>query len=187
MEHELHQLAQAIKRRNAADAEIGRIIGRPPEKGHIGEFIASRIFGIELETSAAHKGSDGHFANGLLRGRSVNIKFYGKQEGVLDINLAALPDYFLVLTGPQSSAASSRGGQRPIVIESVFLFDAQQLLASLRGRGVKIGVATSVARRHWEQAGIHPSRRGTPLQLTDEQHALLAAFSERAIGPEQTA
>ena len=54
-------------------------------------------------------------------------------------------------------------------------------------RGVKIGIATSVASQYWEQAEIHPRHRDAPLRLTDEQHALLAAFSERAIGPEQTA
>ena len=87
---DLQDLAEAIRRRNEADAAIARIIGRPAEKGHIGEFIAAGVFGIDLEASAAHKGSDGRFVDGPLRGRSVNIKFYGKQEGMLDIRLDAL-------------------------------------------------------------------------------------------------
>lgn len=53
-----------------------------------------------------------------LTGSTVNIKWYGKLDYMLDIHPEAVPDYFLVLTGPKSQPQSSRG--------------------------VKIGVATSV-------------------------------------------
>ncbi|WP_442853014.1 hypothetical protein [Bacillus sp. UNC41MFS5] len=52
--------------------------------GHTGEYIASKIFEIELVESTSNKGIDGFFS-GLLSGKSVNIKFYTKQECLLDI------------------------------------------------------------------------------------------------------
>ena len=48
-------------------------------------------------------------------------------------------DYCLVMTGPPGQSRT-----RPWVIDSVFLFDNEELLGRLRARGVKIGVATSV-------------------------------------------
>ena len=44
------------------------IVGRPALIGHVGEYIASRVFGIALEHSAANKGYDGRFTDGPLAG-----------------------------------------------------------------------------------------------------------------------
>ncbi len=49
--------------------------------GHLGEWIAAQVFGIELERHATAKGIDGRFADG----RTVNIKWYLKREGLLDL------------------------------------------------------------------------------------------------------
>lgn len=81
---EFQELAALIADRNRIDESICRLIGRPAITGHIGEFIASRVFDIQLEVSAAHKAWDGRFRSGPLAGRTVDIKFYGKQEGILD-------------------------------------------------------------------------------------------------------
>jgi hypothetical protein len=61
--------------RNSIDASIARVIGRPVTAGHLGEWIASQIFGIALEESAANQGFDGRFRSGALEGRTVNIKW----------------------------------------------------------------------------------------------------------------
>ena len=82
MEH----LASLIKQRNALDREIAQVLGRPALPGHFGEFVAARIFNIALHESAAHKASDGYFGDGLLAGKTVNIKYYPKREGDLDMN-----------------------------------------------------------------------------------------------------
>ncbi len=70
---DIEQLAELVRARNANEVAISRIIGRPAQIGHIGEYIASKIFGIELEDSAVHPGSDGRFIDGPLAGKSVNI------------------------------------------------------------------------------------------------------------------
>lgn len=88
----LKELAELLRKRNEIDSAISSVIGRPAMSGHLGEFIAARIFDIHLAESATNKGTDGQFKNGPLAGKSVNIKLYGKQEGLLDINPAALPD-----------------------------------------------------------------------------------------------
>src|SRR5215467_11556325 len=50
-------------------------------------------------------------------------------------------DYYLVLTGPPSAAASSRGTTRPWCIQALFLFDARQLRSEQMMRRV-IGLMT---------------------------------------------
>jgi len=144
--------------------------------GNVGEFIASRIFDVKLEHSATAKGIDGRFASGALAGKTVNIKWYAKHEGLLDIRPDALPDYYLVLAGPRTAAASSRGSVRPWLIDAVYVFRAAVLLQSLKQRGVKIGVATSVIRKLWDQAEVYPTPTNRQLVLTNEQREMLALF-----------
>jgi hypothetical protein len=41
---ELAELATLLHERNALDARLGRLLNRPVNTGHIGEWIAARIF-----------------------------------------------------------------------------------------------------------------------------------------------
>ena len=173
---DLQRLAELIRARNATEVEITRIIDRPAQIGHIGEYIASRVFDIVLERSAVNPGSDGRFSSGPLAGKSINVKMYGKREGLLDIRPEYLPDYFLVLTGPKSTAIDSKGRPRPWGVNEVFLFEAQPLIDRLRDRGVKLGVATSVREVEWKAARIYPVSSGSPLTLTQAQQDAIRLF-----------
>jgi len=175
---DLTRLAELIKARNRLEVEITSLIGRPAQIGHIGEYIASKIFDIQLQESATHKGSDGNFKSGALTGRSVNIKWYAKLEYILDINPAGLPDEYLVLSGPTTNFTSSRGQTRPWLIETVFLFEAHELLKRLSVRNIKIGVATSVSKQFWGESEIYPRPGNKRYVLTDDQHRLLALFRQ---------
>lgn len=172
----LERLAELIRTKNRIDDEIAGIIGRPAQIGHVGEYIASNIFGIKLEESAARRAIDGHFMDGPLAGRTVNIKWYGKMEGLLDITPNHLPDYYLVMAGPKSGAISSRGKTRPWLISAVYLFDARHLVGMLNTRGVKIGVATSVAASMWEEAQIYPIQQSKTLVLSRDQRKQIELF-----------
>lgn len=174
---ELKRLADLIQARTAIDDSIAALLGRPAERGHAGEYIAAAVFGIRLEQSASCKGSDGVFVAGPLAERSVNVKWYGKHEGLLDINPHGQCDFYLVLAGPGSVALSSRGSTRPWVISSVFLFDVPALMAELQQRGVKIGIATSVHSELWRRAQIYPEQTSSLLILSPEQRRLLALFA----------
>jgi hypothetical protein len=173
---DLTLLANLIKEKNAVDNRIAAIIGRPAQVGHAGECIASAIFDIKLHGSASHQGSDGEFANGPLAGKTVNVKWYLKREGIVDLNLQHFPDYYLVFTGPKTVQLSSRNGTRPWTIESVFLFEAQQLLNVLNASNKKIGIATGVAVKLWDEAEIYPRLKNALLTLSAEQQAQLALF-----------
>ena len=50
-------------------------------------------------------------------------------------------------------------------------------MEALKDRGVKIGVATSVAKAYWEAAEIYPEGSNDSLTLTAEQLDLLESFS----------
>lgn len=173
---DLPRLVDLIRRRNENEATIAPIIGRPALPGHIGEFIASRIFDIELDGNATRPGSDGLFRSAGLANKSVNVKFYPKRDGSLDINVRNLPDYYLVLAGPKDQALSSRGAIRPWCIKEVFLFEAAPLVARLKKRPVKVGTATSVTDGEWSRARIFPVSRRSPLGLTDAQQVALGLF-----------
>lgn len=181
----LLELSSLIRERNRVEASIARLIGRPAHPGHVGEFIASRIFGIVLEPSATAKGIDGRFpVGGPLGGCSVNVKWYPRNAGLLDINPDGVPDYYLVLAGQWTPPVSSRGFAAPWLITHIFLFDAADLVAKLRRRGVKIGTATSVARAYWDEAEVYPRETNTALPLTEDQRELLRLFEAPVASPE---
>ena len=173
----LQCLAAFIKQRNDVDMNIAKIIGRPALPGHLGEFVAARIFDVELLESASHKGIDGHFIKGPLAGQSVNIKYYPKNEGLLDITLNDPPSFYLVLAGPRSSPSSSRGTTRPWVMTSVFLFNSSDLVLKLKRRRVKIGTATSVIRQFWNDAEIYPSQNNVVYQMNSAQRSMIELFA----------
>ena len=173
---DLDRLAELVKERNLLEREITALIDRPAQIGHIGEYIASRIFRIALVESASHKAIDGHFSDSPLKGCSVNIKWYALHEGLLDVTPDSLPDQYLVLSGPKSGVMSSRGRVRPWTIDGVFLFDAHSLISNLRTRGVELGIACSVAQQYWQEAEVYPNQRNTALLLSDEQRRQLSLF-----------
>ena len=173
---DLSELADLIRERNTIGKRISLLTNRPSTIGHVGEFIASKVFNIRLEESASAKGIDGYFEGGSLDGYSVNIKWYGKQESMLDINPTSLPDYYLVMTGPIAQAESSKGSIRPWLIKYVYLFNSAELMAKLKVRGVKIGIATSIRKGDWQEAEIYPSQRNPSYVLSYEQRKALAQF-----------
>lgn len=176
----LQELATLLNARNRLDAEIARATGRPALAGHIGEFIASRVFDIDLEASATVAGIDGRFRSGPLAGRTVNVKVYGKGEGILDFPAVA-PDFLLVFTGPHALAASSKDTTRPFVIEHAYLFETRVVVDRLRQAGVGIGVATSVRRSFWAEAALWPTPSpSASLTLSEAQCQQLQLFSARS-------
>jgi hypothetical protein len=175
-EQQLRRIAGLLRERNSIDEEIAGIIQRPMASGHLGEWVASRIFDIELAAVAVEPGFDGRFRSAPLQGMTVNIKWYLKREGPLDTSETATLDYYLVLTGPPSAAASSHAGTRPWRIDAVYLFDARRLRSEQIARGVKGGTASSVTRQQWAAAEIYPAATNPALQVTARQAELLEHF-----------
>jgi len=173
---EITELASLLEELNSLGEKISRITDRPATRGHTGEFIASHIFNIELEESASNEAIDGYFKSGELKGKSVNIKWYGKQEAMLDITPDSLPDFYLVMAGPKSQLVSSRGSIRPWTIDNVYLFDAKKLVESLKKRGVNIGIASSVRKQQWREAQIYPKSRNRNYTLNPDQKQMLSLF-----------
>ena len=182
----LEQMASLLAERNPIDEKIGALIGRPAGRGCVGEWIAQEIFGVTLEEDAAKRCIDGCFTDGPLAGKTVNVKWYGKREGLLDINPACFPDglpacldYYLVMTGPKAPAVAARGQTRPWVITEVFLFDAPALVEQVRKQKRRLGVATGVRKNEWEAAMVYPeAARSARLTLNDAQREALKLFAE---------
>ena len=170
------KLTDLIKQRNNIEQDIAAITNRPAMLGHTGEYIASKIFNIRLQESASHKGIDGYFTDGNLTRKSVNIKWYTRQQGLLDITPDYLPDYYLVLSGAKVNASSSKGTVCPWEIYHVYFFDAVELVGKLMESGVKVGIATSVKKESWDKAEIFPAQKNISLVLSDNQKHLLSLF-----------
>jgi hypothetical protein len=177
MPESVERVAELLRSRNAIDAEIIEIIDRPVTPGHLGDWVASRIFGIKLDPTVEVAGVDGRFGSGRLAGATVNVKWYLRRESTLDVVRTASPDYYLVMTGPASTVITSRGRTRPWCIRSVFLFESVRLLHDLRERGVALGAGTSVRHSQWEAAEIYPEARNPALPLGPEQKRLLSLFA----------
>ena len=169
-------MARLLAARNQVDAEISRLLDRPAHPGHIGEWIAARVFDIELEAAANAPAVDGRFASGPLAGRTVNVKFYSVDDGLLDMTRSPLLDHYLVLRGPRVPGASSRRAFRPVRVTTVYLLDAHQLLAAVDERGVNVGIATSVQRALWSAAEVYPRSTSPVLAITEQQRRLLDLF-----------
>ena len=182
---DLEQMASLLAERNHIDEKIGALIGRPAIRGHIGEWIAHKIFRVTLEKSASHRVFDGRFTCGPLDGKTVNVKWYGKREGILDINLDpdGVLDYYLVMTGPKAEQMPSKGQTRPLVIMEVFLFDAPALVKQFRKQERRLGVAATVRENEWEAAMVYPEAAASaPLTLNDAQREALKLFAEIKLG-----
>lgn len=180
MEHDvLLRIAELLKERNRIDHQIAQVIQRPMASGHLGEWIAAQIFDIKLEPTATATAIDGRFRSGSLKGRTVNVKWYLRREGLLDMTASQDLDEYLVMTGPIGAAVSSRGGTRPWRIDAVHLFDARTLRDDLLGRGRLVGTASSVRNQLWTEAEIYPEPTNRRLLLTDEQVEALSLFSAR--------
>jgi hypothetical protein len=173
---EVERIAELLRARNAVDALIADATGRPMASGHLGEWLAFRIFGLTPALHAAVAGFDGTFGGGPLDGRTVNVKWYLNREGLLDI-AATGPDYYLVMTGQPAPAVTSRGTTRPWCIDEVFLFETARLEAELRARGVALGTATSVRAATWRAAQVYPEPRNPALVLDERQRWLLGLFA----------
>ena len=106
----------------------------------------------------------------------MNVKWYLKRENLLDMTEDAALDYYLVLAGPKASSRDDRT-LRPWRIDSVYLFDAQALLARQRARGVKTGVAAGVRAEQWQAAEIYPTQNCQALVLSDQQREQLRLFA----------
>lgn len=174
---DLPRIAQLVEERNRIDDQIAAVIKRPMTSGHLGEWIASQIFDIDLEALANATGIDGRFRSGPLQGRTVNVKWYLQREGILDMTTADALDEYLVMTGPASAAGSSLGRTRPWRIDSVYLFDAHALRADLTERGSSIGTASSIRTELWVQAEVYPDQSSQRLPLTEGQVEALRLFA----------
>lgn len=170
---DLPQLAALIKQRTPIDAQIAALLNRPAERMHASRAIATLIFDIALENPASFTGQ---FRNGPLAGKTVSIKWNGKDEGVVDIKPESVPDYYLVMTGPRGTGGSSRGTTAPWVIVTVYLLDAPRLVADLQAQGVRLTESTKVPPATWHAAEIYPAHNSL-LPLNEEQRMLLQLFS----------
>jgi hypothetical protein len=172
----LAQAAQLPRARNGIEADLARMTGRPVSTEHLGEWIVSRIFDIQLEASASAKGIDGRFRSGPLQGRTVNVKCYMKHQGLLDTTDHYALEYHLILAGPAVPAGSSRGTTASWCIDTVYLFDALRLKTEQLGRGIRIGIASSVTKAQWLSAEIYPRATCTVLPVTPDQETALRLF-----------
>jgi hypothetical protein len=169
-------LAGLLAARNRIDAEIAVLTGRPMTAGDLGEWLAAAVF--EHRARGIHSGRVRWPVP--LAGSSVNVKWYLKQEGMVDIASPG-PDVYLLLTGPRAVAGSSRGQVRPWCVESVYVFDAHALVEAQRARGVKLGTASSVPVALWEQAEVYPRPNNRALSVTADQRRALGLLSLTAL------
>ena len=180
---DLTHLADLIRIRNYVNNSVSNIIGGPAETGRIAEFVAAQIFDIELARTFVNKAIDGWFRSpASLASASVNVKYRSRSSKRLDNENSADPNdhprYYLAFRGPKLLKGPASEKTLPFVIDSVYIFDSQELIPSLVAKGgAHIGPAVKLV--HWQQAMIYPEQVNQALILTDEQRAALQLFAPR--------
>ncbi|MEU5152933.1 hypothetical protein [Glycomyces sp. NPDC021274] len=169
----LKSVAMLLQARGEIEARIADIVGRPLAHGHLSDWIAAQVFDIELEPGGGHA-VDGWFRSGPFAGRTVNIKHYTRNEGLLDLVDTDELEHYLVMTGPRTAARP--GTHRPWSIDHVYLFDAFELTQALRAYMRRIGTATSVRAEHWHAAEVYPRAAHPGYKLSRVQAAALEGF-----------
>lgn len=177
----LHQLSHLVLEFNAITAKISDLIGRPALLGNVGEFIASELFDFALETRGNNHAWDGRFRSGPLKDKTANIKVLGRREGILDLNMSLLPDYYLVLAGPRARTSMSGLSSRPWSIASIHLFNARELHSAFTLAGRRVGIASSVRLAEWDAAEVYPHNRSGILKLTDEQRRWIETYGKAPV------
>ena len=172
----LPRLAELLKARNTVESNMAHLIGHPVNIGSVADYIASVIFGITHVEPTTQKIIYDTFSYGPLAGHTVDVQWHTRREGDLSLKTDTPLDYYLVLSGPKAGVNTARSLVNPWVIESVFLFNAKELLTALHERGVQIGPRTSVIAELWDRAEIYPAQRNKRLILSEEQRQLLALF-----------
>ncbi len=172
----LPRLAELLHARNTVESNIANLLGRSANLSTVGDYIAATIFNITLISSIQNGEFTGIFANQSLRGKTVDVQWYPRREGFLNVHAESTPDYYLVLVGPKQESSTARALVNPWLISSIHLFSTHELLIALRERGVQIGSHTSVINQLWERAEIFPVQHNSSLILTEEQRALIQLF-----------
>lgn len=178
---ELSRLAHLIEEHNRVKSEMTSIIGRPAQRGYVGDYIAAVIFGLTLHPSGSeNRIGDGYFTAGPLAGQSVEVRWHSREGYRLDIDPAALPDYYLVFNGPPISTSELQRSPPQWAIGRVHLFQMSalhDLLDALPQRGHKANVAISVEKVRWDDAELYPRAHNAFFALTDAQQAQLSLFA----------
>lgn len=173
----LDELADLIRRKNAIDADIAAIVGRPAQMGHVGEHVAAEIFWHCARAFSINEVHRRLLRHGSLGGPVSQHQVVRETGGVAG-SCAQLPPGLLPSDDrTQGPAMSSRGGVRPWLISHVFLFESTNLYDALDRTGSKIGVATSVRAHLWAEAELFPEQRNPSLPLTSDQRNALLMFS----------
>jgi hypothetical protein len=169
-----NELADLLRHRDELDHQIGHIVGHCARPGDVGRIIAAHVFDIRLAESATVPGHHGWFRSGPLGGRTVNIKTYGDARAGIDIGLHPC-DTILVLSGPRRQTSVQHRGWG---VSAAYLFETDRLLATLRNRGVKLGVATCLRKADLDAVQVFPFvGPQAPITLSDRQKALLSFFA----------
>jgi hypothetical protein len=169
-------VARLVRERNELEGEITRIINRPAVPGHLGEWLASQLFDIDLESPDSAEAFDGRFASGPLATRTVNIEWIGKRDEDLDLTSSRPVDFHLVFTGPKALALTTKGIARPLRINGCYLFDARGREARPDARGATPGAGSSVLAQEWDAAEIFPRPNNPLLPIGPETHGVLGLF-----------
>jgi len=173
---DLPRLAELLRARNTVESNIAKLLECEVTLSNVGEHIAACIFGIRLIPTTSQTGFVGIFTTPTLKGKTVDVRWYPRRGGYLNIHTDPAPDYTLVLAGPEIEQNEARALVNPWVITSVHLFHMQELLSALRSRGIRVSPRVSINTHLWEQTEIFPRQHNPGLILADEQRQLLKLF-----------
>jgi hypothetical protein len=177
LSNNISSLAGLLQQRNGIDQRIAEIIGQAAEPQRIADAVADAVFDIEPAGGARYS----RFRSGPAVGKTVSVQYSFRQTGLLNLypypKNADLPDYFLVLTGPDGTAIQYHHQTTPFTIAAAYLFDGIEIATELRYVGEKLATGSRAEQKLWHAAMIYPEPRNPLLSVSAEQRTQLDLFN----------
>src|SRR5258708_17280287 len=129
---DLPRLADLLRARNTVESNIANLLGSGVNLNTVGVYIAATIFGITLLPFTRSSEFTGTFASQPLSGKTVDVQWYPRREGFMNVRAEASPDYYLVFAGPKQESSTARALVNPCLVSSLHLFETQDLPSALR-------------------------------------------------------
>lgn len=175
-EAELRQMAGLLRARNAIDDVIATITDRPVNPGHLGEWIAARIFPSNSSSRPLPGPSTAAFDRSC-RGRGGEREVVRQARGCAGHD-GAFVSRLLPRADRSALGRTHLTRYHPPTHDRVGLpFPAAKLAETIRDTGLKLGIATSVRNALWDAAEVYPEQCNPELPLSPQQRHLLALFS----------
>ncbi len=168
----MRRLSDLLALKNYSELEIAHLIGMKARAEYVAAFVCSCVLNIGLEESTSCPFLSGIFADGPLKGASVQIARVPADCFSSFIQRCPKTDYFLFIGGRDSRKGGSSGFYSAWTIRSIYLVPSRDLMS----HSPETGTSEILSDCFPDDFEIYPASKCSLLELTHYQRQLLDLF-----------